>query len=258
MRRWLLFLFVVVLALPASAARRVVSLAPSMTEIMVELQAEDLLVGVLDGGERSTALRDLPSVGRYGQLDLETLLSVQPDLILLWPGAVSPAQREQLRESGIALYEAEPHDLEQLAGQLGEIGRQVGRESEGRVLEQRFRDGLSRLRRTYLRDELLPVFYQVWNQPLYTIGGGQIISDALRVCGARNVFEELKIPAPQVGVESVLAREPAVIVGGSEAELAQWRAFPQLQAKLVVVPDKGIERPSFQMLGAVEKLCQSL
>jgi len=67
---------------------RVVSLAPSMTEIMLELRADDLLVGVLDGGERPAALRDLPSVGRQGQLNMERLLSLRPELLLLWPGSV--------------------------------------------------------------------------------------------------------------------------------------------------------------------------
>ncbi|MGY2367197.1 ABC transporter substrate-binding protein, partial [Pseudomonas azotoformans] len=68
------------------AAERVVSLAPSLTEIVAELGAADVLVGVLDGGDRPAALAQVPSVGRYGQLDMERLLSLKPDLILLWPG----------------------------------------------------------------------------------------------------------------------------------------------------------------------------
>ena len=91
----------------AAEPLRVVSLAPSMSEIMLELHADDLLVGVLDGGARPAALRQLPSVGRQGQLDVERLLSLRPDLLLLWPGAVAPAQREQLRRLGIASYDGE-------------------------------------------------------------------------------------------------------------------------------------------------------
>ncbi|MFZ3204790.1 MAG: cobalamin-binding protein, partial [Pseudomonas sp.] len=88
------------------------------------------------------------------------------------------------------------------------------------------------------------------------------ISDALRVCGGENVFAELDLPAPQVSVEAVLQRDPEVILGGSGAQLEAWRSWPRLTAvarkQLWQVPDKGLERPSFQMLEATERLCQQL
>lgn len=247
---------------PLSAAERVISLAPSLSEIMLELGAADLLVGVLDGGERPAALQHLPSVGGYGKLELETLLSLKPDLILLWPGSVSTQQRAQLAGFGIDLYVGEPRDLQQLASQFEEIGQRIGRPQAGSERAARFRQQLQRLRDQYRREPPLPVFYQVWHQPLYTVGGQQIISDALRVCGAENVFADLSLPAPQVGIEAVLQRDPAVILGGSDAELGHWQTWPQLAAvqrkQLLRVPDKGLERPSFQMLAATEKLCQLL
>jgi vitamin B12 transport system substrate-binding protein len=248
--------------LPLAAAERVVSLAPSMSEIMLELGAEARLVGVLDGGERPAALVGLPSVGRYGQVQLEALLALKPDLLLLWPDSVPAAQRAQLESFGIALYVGEPHNLEQLAEQFAEIGQRVGFAVRGRQLSEQFRERLAALRQRYRRETPLPVFYQVWHEPLYTLGGGQIVSDALQLCGARNVFADLQLPAPQVNVEAVLGRAPEVILGGSEEELQHWRAWPQLPAvrreQLWVVPDKGLERPSFQMLKATEQLCEVL
>jgi vitamin B12 transport system substrate-binding protein len=106
----------------------------------------------------------------------------------------------------------------------------------------------------------LRVFYQVWDKPLYTVGGGQIISDALEVCGARNVFADLSLPAPQVSIEAVLQRDPEVILAGDQAQLDAWKAWPQVaavkQGKLLLVTDKGLERPSGQMISATAKLCQ--
>ena len=235
---------------------RVVSLAPSLSEIVLELGADDLLVGVLDGGERPVALAKVPSVGRYGQLDMERLLSLKPDLILLWPGSVGPAQREQLQRLNIPVYVAEPHSLEQLTAQVQAIAEQLGRAEAGHPLAAQLRQRLAELRQRYQRAEPLRVFYQVWNQPLYTVGGGQIISDALRVCGARNVFDDLKLPAPQVNIESVLARDPEVILVGDQAQKEAWKAWPAMAARVRLVPDKGLERPSGQMLEAVARLCQ--
>jgi vitamin B12 transport system substrate-binding protein len=181
MRLWLA---VLLLAASAStmAATRVVSLAPSLSEIVVELDSADLLVGVLEGGDRPSILKDLPSVGRYGQLDMERLLSLKPDLLLLWPGSVGPVQREQLKRLGIATYIAEPHRLDQLITQIEDIATQLGRPERGVQRAAQLRERLETLRQRYRRDTPVSVFYQVWDRQLYTVGGGQIISDALAVC----------------------------------------------------------------------------
>ena len=254
-RRWLALLLLACCA-QALAVGRVVSLAPSLSEIVVELGAADLLVGVLDGGERPAALAQVASVGHYGQLDMERLLSLNPDLILLWPGSVGPAQREQLQRLNIPVYVAEPHSLEQLTTQVQAIAEQLGRADAGRQLAAQLRQRLADLRQRYRRAEPLRVFYQVWNQPLYTVGGWQIISDALTVCGARNVFDDLKLPAPQVSIESVLQRNPQMILVGDQAQLQAWKVWPSMAARVRLVPDKGLERPSGQMLEAVARLCE--
>ncbi|KAF6687645.1 cobalamin-binding protein [Pseudomonas sp. EKM23D] len=255
MRRWLALL-VLALSAQALAAERVVSLAPSLSEIVMELGAADLLVGLLDGGERPAALAQVPSVGRYGQLDMERLLSLKPDLILLWPGSVGPAQRAQLQRLNIPVYVAEPHNLEQLTTQVQAIAERLGRVDAGRQLAEPLRQRLAELRQRYRRAEPLRVFYQVWNSPLYTVGGGQIISDALTVCGARNVFDDLKLPAPQVSIESVLQRNPELILVSDQTQMDAWKAWPTMADRVRQVPDKGLERPSGQMLEAVGRLCQ--
>jgi len=256
MRRHWLAVLLLACSAQALAAERVVSLAPSLSEIVAELGAADLLVGVLDGGDRPAALAQVPSVGHYGQLDMERLLSLKPDLILLWPGSVGPAQRAQLQRLNIPVYVAEPHSLEQLTTQVQAIAEQLGRPEAGLKLAEQLRQRLAELRQRYQRAKPLRVFYQVWNQPLYTVGGGQIISDALNVCGARNVFDDLKLPAPQVSIESVLQRDPEMILVGDQAQQDAWKVWPAMAERVRVVPDKGRERPSGQMLEAVARLCE--
>ncbi len=174
--------------------------------------------------------------------------------------SINSAQRDQLQRLSIPVYVAEPHSLEQLTTQVQAIAEQLGRADTGRQLAAQLRQRLAQLRQRYQRAEPLRVFYQVWNRPLYTVGGGQIISDALSVCGARNVFDDLKLPAPQVSIESVLQRNPEVILAGDQPQLEAWKAWPQVaavaQGRLLLVPDKGLERPSGQMLEALARLCQ--
>jgi len=260
MRHLWLAVLLLACAGPVLASLRVVSLAPSLSEIVVELGSADLLVGVLDAGERPATVADVPSVGRYGQLDMERLLSLKPDLLLLWPGSVGPAQRDQLKRLNIPTYVAEPHNLEQLSAQIEAIAAQLGRPERGTKLAADLRRKLDDLRQRYRRDTPLNVFYQVWDKPLYTVGGGQIISDALEVCGARNVFADLSLPAPQVSIEAVLQRNPQVILAGDQGQLDAWKAWPQVSAvargQLLLISDKGLERPSGQMIEATAKLCR--
>ncbi|MHB9799133.1 cobalamin-binding protein [Pseudomonas sp. MT3] len=261
MRR-LLCLLLLLAGLPVAAAERVVSLAPSLTDMVLELGAADRLVGVLDGGPRPPALNGMASVGRYGQVNLEQVLNLHPDLLLVWPGAVPEAQLARLKSFGIPLYIVDPHRLEDVARQLRELGERLGRQEQGQALARQFEVRLQALRSQHRRERPLKVFYQVWNRPLYTLGGNQIISDALAVCGGRNLFADLSLPAPQVSQEAVLARDPEVILGGSHAELQAWTQMPQLTAtrlgQLWSIPDKNLERPSYAMLDATEKLCRLL
>lgn len=260
--RALVVALLALLAWPAAGAERLISLGPSVTEIVLELGAVDQLVGVLDAGPRPPAAAHVPSVGRYGQLEMERVISLQPDLVLLLPESISRAQRQQLQAFGIPMWVVKPRKLADLAQQFVEIGTRIGRAEQGLRLQQQFLQGMAGLAQRYQRPQPLRVFYQVWDVPLYTLGGQQIISDALRVCGAENIFADLSLPAPQVSVEAVLQRNPEVILAGTQTQLDSWRKWPVVRAvelkQLWLVPDEGLERPSFQMLGAMEKLCEQL
>ena len=118
---------------------------------------------------------------------------------------------------------------------------------------------LSLLRQRYYQKTPLKVFYQLWDKPIYTIGKNQIIGDALKVCGAENIFDNVDLPAPQVNIESVLAKNPQAIIASQQSLLNAWLAWPQLAAvknhKLYIFDNDRIARPSFAMLEATKQLC---
>ena len=94
---------------------------------------------------------------------------------------------------------------------------------------------LQRIRSQYQQRTPVRVLYQIWDMPIYTIGGRHVINDALQVCGARNLFADLATAAPAVTREAVLARDPELILasgppGASEPWLAEWRRFSSLAA----------------------------
>jgi ABC-type Fe3+-hydroxamate transport system substrate-binding protein len=123
---------------------------------------------------------------------------------------------------------------------------------------------LVELRAQYQARRPLRVLYQIWDKPIYTIGGRHVINDALRLCGARNVFDELDTAAPAVTRESALTRDPELIIASGPAAataewLEEWRRFPTLSAvrrgQLVAHTDERIDRMGPSVIAATGHLC---
>lgn len=239
---------------------KIISLTPSFTDMVVDLGATDQLVGatILDK-QRIPTLKSLDSVGNFGSYSLEKIVSLKPDIVLIWPSAINPVQQQQLSSVGIRVISRDPQTLSDLGSDIIYLGKQIGKEKEGEQLSARLRAELSQLKNQYHRDRPLTVFYQVWDKPMYTIGKKQIINDALNICGARNIFDDVDSPAPQVNVESVLARNPQVIISSNQSLLDSWRSWTSLAAvannKLILFQDDRIARPSIEMVEAIKKLC---
>ena len=108
------------------------------------------------------------------------------------------------------------------------------------------------------------VFYQVWDRPLMTVGGTHWISDALALCGARNVFADLRAASPAVSREAVLRRAPELIVSGSDAPdmRRQWQRFASLPAvknqAFVRVDADLLHRPTPRLIEGVAELCAAV
>jgi iron complex transport system substrate-binding protein len=131
-----------------------------------------------------------------------------------------------------------------------------------------FERRIAALRERYAGRRPLRVFYQVWHQPLLTVNGHHVISEALEACGARNVFADLSQPTPTVSAEAVLAADPDVIVtgsvepGGGDDHLGAWRRLRSLRTArtgaLVVVDPDTLHRATDRMADGVDALCRAL
>jgi len=111
------------------------------------------------------------------------------------------------------------------------------------------------------------VFYQVWDNPIYTLNGDQIASDALRLCGGKNIFGELKTVAPQVSVEAVLQRDPEAIFGGKrytpqDRGLTIWEPYRSMTAvrrkNLFELDGESLTRPGPRVVDGAALVCGHL
>jgi iron complex transport system substrate-binding protein len=251
----------------AAPARRIVSLSPHITELLFAVGAGDRLVGNVDYGDYPPAARTLPKVGDYANLDLEGIVALKPDLVMGWQSGNPAAAVARLRAMGLKVHLSEPGRIEDIAGELERVGRLVGTEAAAKAAATAFRERHAQLVARYSRQPPVTVFYQIWRQPLMTVNSKQIISDAIRLCGGRNVFAQLQGLAPTVSVEAVIAANPEVIVASGMGEsrpewLDDWRRWNTLTAvardNLYFVPPDLIQRHTPRILDGVEKLCTHL
>ena len=249
-----------------SPARRIVSLAPHATELLYAAGAGDRVVGVVRGSDHPAAARSLPVVGDVHALDLERILSLEPDLVVTWPWT-TPGQVAKLRSRGIAIYTSDPQTIDGIATSLERLGELAGTAEAAAAAARAFRQRLSAAPSSVPRTDKPKVFYEIWNQPLFTIGGRHLISQAIAACGGENVFAALDVPAPQVATEAVIAARPEVIVAGTDEakrppwldEWSRWPGIPAVRdARLRVVDANLLHRPGPRFADGVVQLCAAL
>ena len=219
----------------AQPARRVVSLAPHVTELLFAAGGGARVVGAVNYSDYPEAAKKLPQVGSYNKLDFERVLALKPDLLVVWHSGNPVRQIEQLERLGIPVYHSEPGRLGQIGDSLLRLGRLLGTEPAAQAAARDYGERIAALKARYAGRPKVDVFYQVWPKPLYTLNDDHIASDMVRLCGGRNLFGALKTIAPEVGVEAVIEADPEVIlVGGrnnpDDPGGKMWQAFKGMTA----------------------------
>ena len=251
----------------ARPAQRIVTLAPHLVETVFAAGAAGKLVGTVEYSDFPEAAKTIPRVGGYSRLDLEAIAALKPDLIVAWQSGNTPAHIEKLRAFGFPIYVSQPDRIEDIAGEIERIARLAGTGDIGDDAARRFRQRHADLKKRYGQRPAVRTFYQIWKQPLSTVGGRQIISSVIRLCGGENVFGRLDALAPVVSVEAVVAANPEAIVasGMDEARpdwLDDWRRWSAITAvardNLFFVNPDLIQRHTPRLLDGAEQLCRHL
>lgn len=251
----------------AAPARRVIAMAPHITELLFAAGGGASVVGAMNYSDYPAAAKALPLVGSDASIDIERLLALRPDLLVVWQSGNTARQLEQLKGLGIPLFYSEPRTLEQVATSIERLGSLLGSGDSAAAAAGRYRASIARLRARYAARAPVAVFYQVWDKPIYTLSDRHILGDALRVCGAVNVFGSLPVVAPTVGIEAVLAADPEAIFGSeqhdpSDTGIAMWRQYPRMTAvargNLFRIDGVLLTRPGPRLAQGTERLCEDV
>ena len=248
-------------------AQRIVSLAPSLTELIYAAGAFEKLVGVAEYSDFPPAAKELPIVGRFDILDIERIVQLNPDLVVAWQSGNPRTSVNRLRKLGLPVYIAEPKSLASIPFHIERLALLAGTKLRAEESINGFRQKLKALHNQFGHQSPVTTFYQVWDVPLITAGGNELIDDIIRLCGGHNVFTNIKRIAPKVSREAVLERNPEVIIAsGMDIErpewLDDWLRWPSINAvannNLFFVPPELVQRHTPRALLGAAQICSQL
>lgn len=247
--------------------RRIVSLAPNLTETIYALGAESRLVGDTDYCDVPAAAKSKPHVGSPVSPSLEAIVGLKPDLVLA--AQINRRQSvDALERLGIPVYETDPHSIEALLAEIDHIAAAIGMPQEGEKLTTQLRSRLDALDAALAGEPRCRVLFVVWEDPLTSIGQNTFIADALKFAGAESVVDTTQ-DWPHVSLEAVVHMQPEVLIfardhGGANPELAElrgrpgWRDLDAVKLGRVAVISDEVDRPSPGLVDAIENLATQL
>lgn len=247
-------------------AVRIISLSPHATELLFAAGATNQVVATVSYSDYPPQAKNIIRIGSYKKIDLESVVKINPDLIIAWNSGGNQQQIEDLKKLGYKVYFSEPRSFEDVATNIKNMGKILGTSEVSETNAGMYLKELVRLKKKYNKLKKVDVFYQVWNKPLMTINNGHLISNVIEFCGGHNVFGEATIRAPKVGIESVIKKNPqAIIIGMSENRKDwvepwfQWQSINAVKNKHVYSVNADlIVRQGPRILQGAKLVCEML
>lgn len=246
------------------AAKRIISLAPHITETLFAAGAGEKVIGAVAYSDYPEAAKKIPRVGGYPTLDIETIISLKPDLIVAWASGNNMNQVNKLTALGLPVFKSEPRSPLDIAKTIRRFGILAGTTEVSVKAANEFDQHYQRLIKQYSAKSKVKVFYQIWNQPLMSINGQHLISNIIELCGGINVFADLKTLTPKISIESVIATKAEVIIAGGMGErnsrwITDWEKWSQLPAvkkdQIYFINPDILQRVGPRILQGADELC---
>jgi iron complex transport system substrate-binding protein len=237
-------------------ARRVVTLAPSLTEMVRALEGGSTLVGVSRFDE-DPAVAKLPRVGGFVDPSVEAVVALKPDLVLVQPGPGNKRPVEKMAELGVPVLLLPLHTVADTLAALREVGRALGRDKEAEALVSRIEATRARIREKAKKLPAPRVLLVYGFEPLVVAGPGSFADELLRDAGAINVASDAGSAYPVYSVERAVRAKPDVVVDSAHVDVGKEKiqALPYLSsARWVDVPSHALLQPGPSLGRGLEEL----
>lgn len=244
-------------------AKRIVSLAPFITELLFEIDAGESIIAVDRYSDFPIEATELPVVAAYQKFDIERIVALEPDLIIIWASGSRSFPTELFNDLSIPVYFSEPKSLAKISETILNFGKMTGKNSQAENTASAFSLNYSNLQQKYKNKEVVRVFYEIWPTPLITIGGQHIINDVFLLCGLDNIFSDTELLAPPVNIEMVINRNPQMIISSyvvKEGWKQAWLKWNNVIAVknnfLFWIDPNDLTRHTSRILNGIRKVCE--
>src|SRR5690606_6188020 len=253
---------------PASAPERVVTLAPHITEQLYAAGAGHTLVGTVISSDYPESVKTLPKVGDgAASINIETLISLHPDVVLAWQasGAVAAAT-PLLKSVDIPITLIAPGRMDDIPDAIEQLGTLLDTQAAASSRASNIRETLAALRSQYARKSPVSVYIEIGAAPLYAVGRDTLLNDALSTCGGFNIFRDSKLPALPISPERVLHQRPQLILIATtnpdqlnEAQ-ARWGrlGLGPTHTRIYGINPDALFRPGPRLVDATVAICRYL
>ncbi len=249
-----------------SAARRAITLAPHITELIFAAGAGSKIAATVISSNYPAAALAIPRIGDGLNISVEKALAMHPDLVIAWqPSAAAQTLAPVLTRLDIPLLYSAPRSLRDIPAEIIRFGTLFNTENIAVPAARALSDRLQALAGRYAHRKPVSIFIEVGAAPLYTIGSDPLLNDALRICGGINIYAGAAIAAPQVSAESILVARPQAVITSAtgaarlDAVKNRWSALrlpAALQGHVYGIDPDQLFRPGPRLIDATEKLCQ--
>ncbi len=246
--------------------RRIISLAPNITEILFLLGAGDRVIGVTTKCDWPDAARSKPKIGDLLNPNYELILAAGPDLIIASTAGNDRAAVLKLADFGLPVYVTAPRSVEKIFETVADIGRITDCADRGEQLVAQMKSRLDEIKRRITGLPPVRAFFITWFDPLLAPGKNTFETDALRQADVESITADINEYYPRYSLEQVLARDPDVIITvehtGSPLpdlkQIAGWRDLRAVRQGRVYVLNEVFQHPSPRFVDGVEELARKL
>jgi vitamin B12 transport system substrate-binding protein len=251
----------------AKPAQRIIALSPHAVELLYAIGAGDRIVGTVEYADYPEEAKKIPRIGNYTGIQLERVLELKPDLIVAWRTGNKDSDLKKMESLGLKLFYTHPQSIKEIKHDLAKLGELIGlSENADKViadLEQKYQAILKR----YKNKRAVKVFYQMWHDPIRTVGPNSWVESLIADCNGENVFNDAGSDYPLVSLESVLIKDPEVIIiphhsGNIGAKKSVWDNWQTINAvkhnRLFVINGDILHRFAPRAIEGLEQLCQAI